>query len=260
MNNTNKSNWKLGAFVAIGLGILILFIFYIGKNKNIFSSTITLVSLFDDVSGLAEGNNVRLAGIKVGTVTDVEIVNDSLVKVYTVIEKDAQKFIRADSKMSIGSDGLMGDKVINILKGTADTSIVQDGALLASIKPFDAEKLLVSLQKTASNAEVITHEFAKISRQMNSSKGAIGRLLNDSAFADHMTRTVTHLEHASSGLSQNMEAAKHSFLLKGYFKKKEKEKQQKQEEEQQQLEEQNKEKEKKRDKKKDKQEEKEKAN
>jgi len=230
MENMNKSNWKLGAFVAVGLAILILFIFYIGKNKNIFSSTITLVSLFDDVSGLAEGNNVRLAGIKVGTVTGIEIVNDSLVKVFAIVEKDAQKFIRADSKMSIGSDGLMGDKVINIIKGSPDTMLVKDGALLASVKPFDSAKLLASLQKTASNAEVISGEFAKISRQLNSSKGAIGRLLNDSAFAIHMDRTVRHLEHASSGLSDNMEAAKHSFLLKGYFKKKEKEREKKTEE------------------------------
>lgn len=223
MENTKKSNWKLGAFTAVGIAILVLFIFYIGKNKNIFSSTITLVSLFDDVSGLAEGNNVRLAGIKVGTVTGVEIVNDSLVKVFTVVEKDAQKFIRADSKMSIGSDGLMGDKVINIIKGSPDTTLVKDGALLASVKPFDSAKLLASLQKTASNAEVISTEFAKMSHQLNSSKGAIGRLLNDSAFAVHMERTVRHLEHASSGLSENMEAAKHSIFLKGYFKKKEKE-------------------------------------
>lgn len=223
MENSTKSNWKLGAFIAVGIAILMLFIFYIGKNKNIFSSTITLVSLFEDVSGLAEGNNVRLSGIKVGTVTGIEIVNDSLVKVYTVVEKDAQKFIRADSKLSIGSDGLMGDKVINIIKGSPDTSIVKDGAVLASVKPFDSAKLLASLQRTALNAEVISTEFAKMSRQLNSSKGAIGRLLNDSAFSVHMERTVRHLEHASYGLSENMEAAKHSFFLKGYFKKKEKE-------------------------------------
>src|SRR5689334_6343684 len=109
MENSTKSNWKLGAFVTVGLLILMFFIFYIGKNKNLFSSTITLTSLFGDVSGLAVGNNVRLAGIKIGTVTEIEIVNDSLAKVYTVIEKDAQKYIRVDSKMAIGSEGLMGD-------------------------------------------------------------------------------------------------------------------------------------------------------
>ncbi len=224
MENTLKTNWKLGAFVAVGLAILIFFVFYIGKNKNIFSSTITVTGLFDDVSGLAPGNNVRLAGIKIGTVTDIEFVNDSLVRVYTIVEKKSQKYIKTDSKMSIGSDGLMGDKIINILKGSPDSTTVKDGAILGTVRPFDTGKLLASLQHTAANAEVISGEFAKISKQINSSKGTIGRLLNDSAFADHMTKTVRHLEHASSGLSQNMEAAKHSFLLKGYFKKKQREK------------------------------------
>jgi phospholipid/cholesterol/gamma-HCH transport system substrate-binding protein len=231
METPTQSNWKLGVFVALGLAILVFFVFYIGKNKNIFSSTITVTGLFEDVSGLASGNNVRLAGIKIGTVTDIEFVNDSMVRVYTIVEKKSQKYIKKDSKMSISSDGLMGDKIITIIKGSPDSSSVKDGDVLATIQPFDTGKLLVSLQRTAANAEVISSEFAKISKQMNSSKGTIGRLLNDTAFADHMSRTVTHLEHASDGLSQNMEAAKHSFLLKGYYKKKKKEKETRQEEE-----------------------------
>lgn len=229
MSNEGNLKWKLGGFVAAAIAILVFFIFFIGKNKNIFSSTITLVSSFEDVSGLAVGNNVRLAGIKVGTVTDVVIVNDSVVNVYVIVEKYAQKFIKADSKMAISSDGLMGDKVITILKGSPDTTLIKDGDMLASVKPFDSGKLLASLQRTAGNAEIISKNLANISVKVNSNKGIVGRLLNDSVFANHIERTFVHLEHASDGLSQNMEAAKHSFLLRKYFKKKDKEKEKEEE-------------------------------
>ncbi len=220
MKESTTSKWKLGAFVAAGILVLLFFLFFIGKNKNLFSSTITLNGMFGDVSGLTEGNNVRLAGIKVGTVTSVEIISDSLVKVSLIVEKEAQKFIKSDAQLSIGSDGLMGDKVINIVKGTPDTTIVKDGALLSTIKPLDTGKLLASLSRTAYNAERITSNIADISVKMNSKKGIIGRILNDERFADNIEGVVNNLKSASGGLSENMEAAKHSFLLRGYYKKK----------------------------------------
>lgn len=222
---TNKnSSWKLGIFIAVGLAIFIFFIFYIGKNKNIFSSTISLHSHFDNVGGLAVGNNVRFAGIKVGSVTGIAIENDTTVRVDIIVEEDVQKFIKKDSKLAIGSDGLMGDKVINIIQGSTTAAIIKNGEKLASTKPFDTDKLMASLQKTVYNAETVASEIAAITKKMNSRNGIVGRLLDDSAFSDRITKTVKNLEQASGGLSQNMEAAKSSFLLKGYFKKKEKKK------------------------------------
>lgn len=218
----SNSNWKLGLFVALGAIIFIFFIFFIGKNKNVFSSTINLYSYFDNVSGLSIGNNVRLAGIKVGTVTDIQILNDTTVRVDVMVESDVKKFIKKDAKLSIGSDGLMGDKVINVVQGTHDQPMIVDGDKLGSSKPFDTDKLMASLQKTVYNAEIVSTEFATISRKVNSRNGIIGRLIDDSTFSKSIAKTMTNLESASGGLSQNMEAAKSNFLLKGYFKKKEK--------------------------------------
>jgi len=142
------------------------------------------------------------------------------VRVSLIVEKDAQKFIRSDAQLSIGSDGLMGDKVINIVKGSPDTTEVKDGAILATIKPMDTGKLLASLSRTAYNAERITSNLADVSVKMNSQKGIIGRVLNDEKFADNVEGVINNLKSASGGLSDNMEAAKHSFLLRGYYKKK----------------------------------------
>ncbi len=224
---TNKnSSWKLGIFIAAGLAIFIFFIFFIGKNKNIFSSTITLHSYFDNVGGLAVGNNVRFAGIKVGSVTNIAIENDTTIRVDVIVEEDVQKFIRQDSKLAIGSDGLMGDKVINVIQGSPKAASIKDGGTLVSTKPFDTDKLMASLQKTVYNAETLSGEIAQITRKMNSKNGIIGRLLDDSSFSQRINKTMGNLEKASGGLSQNMDAAQNSFLLRGYFKKKKKAKEQ----------------------------------
>ncbi len=111
--------WKLGMFVIIGFVLFMVSIYFIGKNKNIFVSTFQLKSHFKNVSGLKVGNNVRFSGINVGTVKDIEFVSDSSVVVRIAVKKEVQKFIKTDAMASIGSDGLMGDKVLSISPGTA---------------------------------------------------------------------------------------------------------------------------------------------
>src|ERR1051325_3725876 len=109
MKKQSGFTWKLGMFVVIGLALFVIAIYYVGKQKNLFGSTFHLKSQFKTVSGLKVGNNVRFSGINVGTVDEIELITDTSVMVNLVIKKEFQKFIKTDSKGSIGSDGLMGD-------------------------------------------------------------------------------------------------------------------------------------------------------
>src|SRR3954465_3002319 len=117
MNNINKESgfkWKLGMFVTIGLVLFVVTIYIVGKQKNLFGSTLHITSNFKSVSGLKVGNNVRFSGINVGTVDEIELITDTSVKVGFVIKKNVQQFIKTNATASIGSDGLMGDKVLTI--------------------------------------------------------------------------------------------------------------------------------------------------
>ena len=98
MNNYSQSfKIKLGVFVLVGTVIFIAAIFIIGKQKNMFNPVYTLKSTFSNVSGLQIGNTVRFAGINIGTVDDIVIINDSTVEVSVVIQEDKKKFIKTDS-------------------------------------------------------------------------------------------------------------------------------------------------------------------
>jgi len=111
--------WKLGMFVVIALVLFIFTIYFVGKQKNLFGSTIHLRAQFKTVSGLKVGNNIRFSGINVGTVDDITLITDTSVMVDLVIKKKMySKFIKTDAKASIGSDGLMGDKVLTISPGS----------------------------------------------------------------------------------------------------------------------------------------------
>jgi phospholipid/cholesterol/gamma-HCH transport system substrate-binding protein len=271
MNKESGFQWKLGMFVIIGLVLFVSALYFVGKQKNLFGSTFHLRSNFKSVSGLEVGNNVRFSGINIGTVSEIELVTDSSVVVKLLIKDEVRKFIKSDAVASIGSDGLMGDKVLTIYAGTNSNRIVKDNDVIASRKAIDMEDVMSSVKTSVDNAGIITAELAKFSSNMNSGNGMVSKLMTDKEFANSITSTLANLETSSNefasfttkmnngkgalsklvtdekmgrtidstltnvktgteGLNEVIEAAKHNFLLRGYFKKKEKAEDKKQEE------------------------------
>ena len=213
---------RLGLFVAGGLVLFVLTIFFIGRQKNLFNPVYSLNSTFHNVSGLQVGDNIRFAGINVGTVDNINIINDSTVKVTMTIQKEVKKFIKNDSEVSIGSEGLIGDKLLVISQGGASSPLAQVGQHLASKEPIETDEIISSIKVTAGNAEVISYELAEIMTKINGGNGTLGRLIQDSTIAENLNQTIVNLKKSSKGLDENMNAAKHNFLFRGYFKKKEK--------------------------------------
>jgi phospholipid/cholesterol/gamma-HCH transport system substrate-binding protein len=221
MEATTRFKTRLGIFVATGLVLFIATIFYIGKQKHLFNPVFRLNSMFKNINGLQIGNNVRFSGINVGTVDNIRILNDSSVQVSLIIDKDIQKFIKTDCFVTIGSEGLIGDKIINITQGNSD-KVVDEGQFLPSNEPLETDAILSSLAVTGENAEIVSDQLAQILYKINSGKGTFGMLINDSNMATNINSTIDNLKRSTKGLDENMEAAKHNILLRGYFKNKKK--------------------------------------
>jgi phospholipid/cholesterol/gamma-HCH transport system substrate-binding protein len=271
MNKESGFQWKLGMFVIIGLVLFVSTIYFVGKQKNLFGSTFNLKSNFKSVSGLEIGNNVRFAGINIGTVSDIQLKTDSSVVVVFLIKDEVRKFIKTDATASIGSDGLMGDKVLTISPGIASNKIVEDNDVIASKLPIDMEDLMGSVKKSVDNAGIITSQLAQFTYNMNNGNGTLSKLMTDKEMASSIKKSLLNLETSSNefssfttkmnngngalsklvtdkkmgkmvdstmkniqettkGFTEITEAAKHNFLLRGYFKKKEKAEDKKQEE------------------------------
>jgi len=211
---------RLGLFVAGGLALFVLAIFIIGKQKNLFNPVFKLTTTFYNVSGLQVGNNIRFSGIVVGTVDNIGIINDSTVRVDMLIRKEVKQFIKSDSEVAVGSEGLIGDRLLTISQGSFDAPLAREGEQLESVEPVETDAIMLSLKVTAENAEVITQELAEIMTKINSGDGTLGRLIQDTTIARNIDQTIINLKKSSKGLDENMEAVKHNFLLKGFFNKK----------------------------------------
>jgi phospholipid/cholesterol/gamma-HCH transport system substrate-binding protein len=214
---TQKFKIRLGLFVAGGLALFVLAVFIIGKQKNLFNPVFKLTSDFYNISGLKVGNNVRFSGITVGTVDDISIINDSTVKVDMLVKKEVWQFIKSDCKVAIGSEGIIGDRLLIISQGSSDAPLAKEGQKLKSIEPVETDAIMKSLRVTAGNAEVITQQLAEIMIKVNSGEGTLGRLIQDKTIAENLSKTIVNLKQSSKSLDENMTAAKHNFLFKGYF-------------------------------------------
>ncbi|MCF8298760.1 MAG: MlaD family protein [Saprospiraceae bacterium] len=220
--HTQKFKLRLGLFVAGGLALFVLAIFIIGKQKNLFNPVIKLTTTFYNVSGLQVGNNIRFSGINVGIVDNIKIINDSTVSVDMLIRKEIKQFIKSDCQVAIGSEGLIGDRLLIITQGSFNSPLVKAGQYLTSIEPIETDAIMTSLQITADNAAIISYQLAEIMISINSGDGTLGRLIRDSTLAKNINMTMVNLKKSSKGLNENMNAAKDNFLLRGYFKRKEK--------------------------------------
>jgi len=234
MKTTTGQKTKIGIFTFIGLLVLVLAIFFIGNQKNLFSSTFNVYGTFKNVNGLQVGNNVRFAGINVGVVRDINIETDSSARVDLTLTNNVKKFIKKDSKLSIGSDGLMGDKLVVIAPGgVTSTQEVQNGGQLASVNPIDVDKIIAKMTKVIDNAESLTGGLSEIVAKVNNGQGSIGRLLNSDKLSKDLEGTVKQAKttmqnvHATTTtLNTTLKAAQGNFLLKGFFNKKKKKAQQ----------------------------------
>jgi phospholipid/cholesterol/gamma-HCH transport system substrate-binding protein len=218
--HTPKFKLRLGLFIAGGLFLFFFAIFFIGKQKNLFNPVFKLTTRFYSVGGLQVGNNVRFSGINVGTVDNIDIINDSTVRVEMLIKKNVQKFIKADCEAGVGSAGIIGDRFLVITQGSNEAKIVKDGQQIPSREPVETDAIMASLQVTAGNAENISYQLAQIMLKINSGRGTLGRLIQDTVIAENFSQTMVNITKSSKGLDENMQAAKHNFLLKGFFNKK----------------------------------------
>lgn len=314
---------KLGLFVLGSLLFLVILLYMIGKNRNLFGATFVLKARFENTQGLVTGSNVRFSGIQSGTVKKIKILSDTVIEVTMLIDKKMLNIIRKNAVVSIGTDGLVGNKLVNIIPARKPGPLAVEGDILISKKAVSTDDILQTLYNTNNDVAVIAANLKSTVQRINNSnalwnllndqsipqnfkislanirlatfkagnmvdnlnaivtdikngKGTVGALLTDTSFAknlneavekiksvgdeaDSLAGEINHLvvgirqdvnhgkgainallkdslmvlklnssldniQKGTEGFNENMEALKHNFLLRGYFRKQKKQK------------------------------------
>jgi phospholipid/cholesterol/gamma-HCH transport system substrate-binding protein len=192
---------KLGLFVMAGLAFLILLLYIIGKNQNLFGKTFVLKARFENVHGLMRGNNIRFGGIDAGTVSSVDVLNDTTIEVTLLVKSKLKKYIHTNATVAIGTDGLMGNKILNIVPGKTVAPLVKDGDVLFSSTGTDTDAMLKVLDITNNDVSTIAKELKKTVLRINNSK-AIWAILNDESLPENLRLSLTKVKTASTNLNE----------------------------------------------------------
>jgi phospholipid/cholesterol/gamma-HCH transport system substrate-binding protein len=212
---------RLGLFVVGTLLILACAVFLIGSKQLVFHSKYHLQAQFANVSGLLDGADVRVGGVHEGTIQAIHLPSqpDGQVTVLMELDSKTHRVVKKDSRAAIKSEGLLGDKYVEVSFGSEGTGDVKDGDTIASEPPLDisdvikkTDQLLDSSQAAVENISQASGNFKDISAKVNQGKGTIGALINDQQAYQEVTAGATAFD-------EDMEALKHNFFLRGFFKK-----------------------------------------
>jgi len=189
-------NVRLGIMVLAGFILLVVAMYIIGDKQNLFGSTFQISANFKNVNGLMEGNNVRLAGMDIGTVSEVKIINDSTVKVVMVIENQYQAYIKKNAVASVGTDGLMGNKLVNITPAKKPGTMIHEGDVLAAAQALETDAILNTLGQTNDDIAEIAKNLKAFTGKMNDPNSFWG-LLNDPSVSASIREAILEIRQTS---------------------------------------------------------------
>ncbi|MFO8145845.1 MAG: MlaD family protein [Gillisia sp.] len=205
MRKNTSQNVLLGIFVVIGIILFSLGVYFIGSKQNLFGESIRINSVFKNVSGLQLGNNVRFSGVNVGTVREITILNDTAINVNMAIDNKTAGLIRKSSLATIGSDGLVGSMIVNILPGdNMGSEVVKSGDTIESISKIATADMLTTLNTTNENAALLTADLLKITNAINNGEGLLGTLLKDEELVTDIKLSITNLQKTSEAGSRSI--------------------------------------------------------
>lgn len=198
--NEISRNIKLGIFVIAGLALFMTSVFFIGNENNVFARNFKAFAIFKNVEGLKEGDNVWLSGVKIGTVKNVSIVSEGKVVVQLSLKEKQNQFIKKNATAFIGSDGLVGNKIVVIRPGNANQAI-HDEDTINTASPTDTQELINIAKDVGENTRSLTDNLQSLSKKISDGQGIVGEILNDGKIAQDLRAAVTNFKSTSAQTS-----------------------------------------------------------
>src|SRR5216684_646536 len=213
--------FRLGLFIVGTLLILAAGVFLIGNKEMLFSSTYRLKAQFQNVAGLNNAAEVRVGGIHEGTVKRIDLPQrpDGKVTVIMDLEKATRDVIKKDSVASIKAEGLIGDKYVEISFGSTDGQAIKNGDTISSEPPRDISDLIAKTDQILDSAKDAMQNADAITAKINQGQGTMGALINDKSVYQQVNAATAQAKAGATAFDENMEALKHNFFLRGFFKK-----------------------------------------
>lgn len=204
MDKATGRTLQLGIMVIVGVVVFTTAAYLIGQKRDLFSNTFHLRAIFGNVNGLQPGNNVRFNGINAGSVLSITIQNDTTIEVVLRIKEKIRPFIKKNAFASIGTDGLMGNMLVNINPGAGTAPSVEDNDLLETYSRIKTDDILKTLNVTNENAALLTSNLLEMLLSIRHGEGIISYLLYDTVFTERLDQSIKNLASTTAKTNELM--------------------------------------------------------
>ncbi len=205
---------RVGLLVFMSLVVLMLAILSIGTNQQTFKKQVTYVVKFDKLNGLEKGSQVRLNGVQVGSVSEIEIpptLNDSRIRVKISVDDNVKQWIREDSRAKIQSIGVLGDKYIELTLGSPDKAQLPPGSEIPAVSPLSLDSLLSGSDELINDIHQVTKRAGEVLARIEEGKGTLGILANKDDLHREMVSLVKDIRATAEKLGNDLDRAAHAF-------------------------------------------------
>nr|MBN2278933.1 MCE family protein [candidate division Zixibacteria bacterium] len=198
MKRTTKIKWgelKVGLLIAGAIAVL-LWASFSGGGTSIFDAKVSYKTYFENVNGLVTGSPVWIAGLEVGNVYSVKIVNlDPIrrVEVKFRILQSVQEMVTADATVKVGTIGFIGDKYIEVIPGSTDLPVFEEGSEIPGQRPSDLGEMFGQGADAMQSVQDVAANLAEITDRMKKGQGSAGKIFTDDTLYNEMTRMLTAL-------------------------------------------------------------------
>jgi phospholipid/cholesterol/gamma-HCH transport system substrate-binding protein len=201
-----KSSLRVGMLVAVSLFVLMVFLFFIGSEQKIFARKNEYEVRLENVTGLAEGNPVKMSGVTIGVIRDIKLPFDpkqKQVEILLMIDRKFSERVRGDSRVRLKKLGLLtGDSYLDITPGTPRFAALEPGAMIPAQRQADVEALLSSGEDLVDNFVQISYSLKNVLQRIDRGEGLLGELTTAPETKQRLTDTVlTTLNRVNAALT-----------------------------------------------------------
>lgn len=187
----------VGLFTTLAIALFVAGILLVGRINAAFDRSIAVTTVFADAGGLQAGDKVWFSGLEVGTVEDLGFDGQG-VKVELAIAQDAARHVPADALAKLGSDGLIGNKIVVLYEGTPGGAPLTDGQVVVAGDAISTEDMIAMFQENNENVLAITEDLKVVTAKLAAGEGSAGKLLADDELYTRVKSTVASLEGAAA--------------------------------------------------------------
>ena len=198
MKRSSYLTWdqlKVGALILVALTILAIAILRLGQSGNLFGKRYHLVSFVGNVSGLRIGGPVTIAGQLAGSIDDIRFLPPDAdtahnLKIVLQVNQSLESQVRKDSRAKIKTQGLLGDKVLDISVGTPRFAPLHEGDTLLIAPAVDYEAVVQQASGIMGQVADVTRDLKRVTDQINRGQGTLGQLLTNRTLYDQLNATL----------------------------------------------------------------------